>query len=71
MNEVTFSVNNYDNEGDISQLGIYLHFGETRIRVAENLTDFKKFQNELDATYKEIKENYYFGSYNDDWRIKK
>lgn len=34
--EVTFSVNEYDYEGDIFNTGIFLHFGNCRILVAKN-----------------------------------
>jgi hypothetical protein len=33
---VMFSVNDYDSDGDIRDRGIFLNFGDTRIKVADN-----------------------------------
>ena len=43
MKGVTFSVNEYDCDGDIVEEGIFLNFGDARILVAKNLEDYKEF----------------------------
>lgn len=55
---VMFSVNDYDYEGDIIDKGIYLHFGDTRIRVADDVAGFEKFVEGLQTMSAEIKENW-------------
>ena len=39
----TFSVNEYDKDGDISESGIFLHFGIAKIKVAESVEEAVKF----------------------------
>jgi hypothetical protein len=39
MIDITFTVNSYDQDGDVVEEGIFLHFGETRIRVANDIKD--------------------------------
>lgn len=58
--EVTFSVNEYDYEGDIFNTGIFLHFGNCRILVAKNPEFFKQFVNRIVEMIPEIEENYKF-----------
>lgn len=58
MHKVTFSVHNYDSDGDIQEPGIYLHFGDTRVKVAENLEEFGAFIQRLKDMSTEIEENY-------------
>jgi hypothetical protein len=57
ISKITFSVNDYDQDGDISERGIYLHFDETRIRIG-NLDCLNLFKNKIDRMIKEISENY-------------
>jgi hypothetical protein len=57
-NDIKFSVNDYDQDGDVLEKGIYLHFGMTRISVAENLEEFKKIVPHMQKIIKEIEENY-------------
>ena len=58
VTKVTFSVNDYDQDGDIHQYGIFLHHGITRFKVADSIEELPKFMAQLDAIYKEITENY-------------
>lgn len=53
-----FSVNDYDKDGDVVEYGIYLHFGDTRILVAETIYEFKRFVDRISSMPKEIEENY-------------
>lgn len=60
INKPTFSVNSYDNDGDRTESGIYLNFGEVRIRVAENINEFSDFISHLEKIHVEIEENYHW-----------
>ena len=53
-----FSINEYDYEGDVHEYGVYLHFGDTRIKVAKDATGFDRFVEHLDGMRTEIRENY-------------
>lgn len=57
---VTFSINEYDFEGDIVEKGIYLHFGHTKIKVANTIEEYAAFVNDLEEMKGEIYENEYF-----------
>jgi len=58
--KVTFSVNSYDWDGDIMDAGIFLHFGNVRIKVAETGLEFQEFINNLEQMRNEISDNYKF-----------
>lgn len=53
-NNVSYSTNSYDYEGDAWEKGIYLHFGEARIRVAENIEGYKLFVKQLEELTDQI-----------------
>ena len=57
--DVTFSINEYDFEGDISEKGIYLHFGQVRIKVAETMEEYEDLLINLYNIKTEILENNY------------
>lgn len=38
--EITFSINEYDMDGDIAEMGVYLNFGNTKVKVADSKEDF-------------------------------
>lgn len=54
---VTFSINEYDFEGDIVEKGIYLHFGHTKIKVADNMEEYEDFLINLYTIKTELLEN--------------
>lgn len=56
--DCSFSINEYDSDGDLLESGIHLHFGDTRIRVAKNKEGLKCFEKQLQKIFKEIHENY-------------
>jgi hypothetical protein len=58
MNDILFSVDEFDKDGDISDHGIYLHFGDTRVKVAHDKNDFLTFVKKMEKIFKEIDENY-------------
>jgi hypothetical protein len=53
-----FSINDFDSDGDMSEAGVYLHFGNARIRVADTKEEFTDFIKRLQSMEKEIYENY-------------
>lgn len=56
--DILFSVNEYDKDGDITERGIFLHFGETRVKAAENLEEFRSIYNQIANIIDEIEKNY-------------
>jgi hypothetical protein len=56
IQSVYFNVGEFDQDGDLITDGIYLHFGETRIRVAEDIEGYRDFVSELQRMEKEIEE---------------
>ena len=54
---VTFSVHEYDTDGDIDAEGVYLHFGNTKIWICDNLEDFGKFAKTIKEIEKELEDN--------------
>ena len=56
--DVSFSVHSYDWDGDIVESGIFLHFGNVRIKVAKTGSEFQDFINKLEQMRNEISDNY-------------
>lgn len=56
--DIYFSVHDYDQDGDIINEWIFLHFGETRIKVANNLNQFKEVVERISGMVDEIRDNY-------------
>jgi len=56
--DITFSVNDYDSDGDLTDEGIFLHFGKTRVHAAESTEDFRTIVQHMEAMVREIEENY-------------
>lgn len=40
---VNFSINHYDFDGDIIEKGIFLHFDNVRIKVANTMEEYEDF----------------------------
>lgn len=53
----TFSVNLHNGDGDVYCEGIYLHYGDTIIKVASSLRGFKAHTKHLSNMTDEIAEN--------------
>jgi len=53
----TFSVNLHDKDGDIYSEGIFLHYGNTIIKVASTLRGFKAHAKRITEMADEIAEN--------------
>ncbi len=58
LTDIMFSVHDYDQDGDIHNAGIFLHFGETRVKVADDLEGFKAAAKRITGMVDEIAENY-------------
>lgn len=56
--DIFFSVNRYDSDGDVVEAGIFIDFGETSIRVAYNPQEFKLVSDRISSMYDEIKTKY-------------
>ena len=56
--EPLFSFNEYDKDGDLTEKGVYLHFGEVRIKVANSINDMDLFVKRIIHIRDELKENY-------------
>lgn len=56
MTKPIFSVNQYDSDGDIVEEGIWLHFGDTIVKVAIDVDDYQGFIDHLKCMKREIKE---------------
>ena len=53
----TFSINLHDEDGDVVCAGIYLHYGDTVIKVASTIRGFRAHASGLSAMADEISEN--------------
>ena len=56
--EPTFSINRHDRDGDVFDEGVFLHFGDTSVKVADSIADFKSFKIHISSMEQEIIENY-------------
>lgn len=54
--DILFSIDEYDVDGSVIEEGIYIHFAETRIKLADNKEEFKKISAHLVKIFKEILE---------------
>lgn len=50
----TFSLNRYNNDGDVWEHGVYLHFGMATIKVADTQVEYKNFVSHLKFMESEI-----------------
>ena len=55
---ITFSIHDFDRDGDIIEPGVFLNFGQARIRVAGDLIEFRTVIAHLESMAVEIEENY-------------
>lgn len=53
-----FSVHRHDEDGDVVDAGIFLHFGSVMVKVANNAEGFRAFRERLAECEAEIRENY-------------
>lgn len=57
-NEIKFSVNDYDKDGDCTEKGVFLHFGGTRVKAADTIKDFADIVRHFEAMRDEIETEY-------------
>lgn len=60
--DILYSINEYDQDGDCIDEGVFLHFGQTKIKVADTLEEFCGVANHINDILKEI-EKYYGNIY--------
>jgi len=53
----TFSINRYDQDGNIAENGIFLHYGHTMIKIAKTVRGFKAHIDCLKSMIDEIEES--------------
>ena len=58
LTDIMFSVHDYDQDGDVHTAGIFLHFGETRVKIADDLEGLKAAAERIAGMVDEIAENY-------------
>jgi hypothetical protein len=58
LNKPMFSINDYDRDGDLMTKGVFLHFGETRVKAADSLAEFREIIEHFESMVREIEENY-------------
>ena len=57
-NKFSFSINSYDSEGDNYETGIYLHFNNVRIKVADHYDGFCSFVRTVEHMKSFVKEHW-------------
>lgn len=58
IQKILFSVNSYDKDGDITDEGIFLHFGDTCVKAASTLQEFRGIVAHFESMIDEIEQNY-------------
>lgn len=59
--DIMFSVGDYDRDGDLVgsvKPAVYLHFGETRVKVCDTVADFPQVVEQMQRIDEELKGNY-------------
>lgn len=56
--EITFSINRYGKDGDVLEEGVFLHFGETSVKAANSVTEFKSILCHFHQMIEEIEANH-------------
>lgn len=58
INKFTFSVNEYDNDGDVANNGIFFHLGALRIKICDEVEELDDFIAHIVEIKEEIRHNY-------------
>lgn len=56
--DINFSLSDYDQDGDKVDNGVFLHFGTTRVKVAETVKDFREIVAHFESMIDEIESTY-------------
>lgn len=56
--QIYFSVNRYDRDGDLTEEGIFLHFGDTTVKASDSFSDFRALPDLVQSMVDEIAANY-------------
>ena len=60
LSEIMFSIHDYFPDGEIRDSGIFLHFGDVRVKVAGSLSEFEEVASRISNMVEEI--NRYYGN---------
>jgi hypothetical protein len=58
VKDVYFSMNRYDNNGNNVENGVFLHIGDTIVKICESPYDFKHFTQQITTIDNEISRDY-------------
>jgi len=53
---ISFSVDSFDSDGDRYERGVYIHFGDTAVRICESVDDIEYFDKKINKIISEIRE---------------
>jgi hypothetical protein len=56
--DISFSIGDFDANGDVFEKGIYFHFGDTRIKMSDTLDELKELSVTIQEIVTEIEENW-------------
>jgi hypothetical protein len=54
--QISFSINEYDQDGDVTGEGIYLHIGPVRVRVGSTVDELRALAKQLEDIAREIED---------------
>lgn len=58
INDIFFSINRYDRDGDLVEEGVFLHFGDTSVKAADSTLEFRNLPSCIQSMVDEISANY-------------
>jgi hypothetical protein len=56
--EITFSINRYDEDGVVFEEGVFLNFGQTSVKAANSIDEFKSILFHFEAMIVEMESDY-------------
>ena len=56
--QITFSVNEYDCDGDCLDGGVFLHIDDCKIKVTDSVKEFSAIVEQINQIAKELEERY-------------
>ena len=54
--DLSFSIDCFDSDGDRYEKGVYIHFGNTAVRICESVDDIEYFDERINKIISEIRE---------------
>ena len=59
VQDITFSVNDYDEDGHLMDRGVYFHLGDTRIKMCGTIEEFTDIVSQVNKIQEELEDGYY------------